>query len=57
LIAGLAVWVLSGLSFAAIAASFGLYPANLLVIDELSDLVIKVVATLLGAWVYKEQSR
>jgi magnesium-transporting ATPase (P-type) len=57
LIAGLAVWVLSGLSFAAIAASLGLLPANLLVIDELSDLVIKVVATLLGAWVYKEQSR
>jgi hypothetical protein len=56
-IAALAVWILSGLSFAAISASFGLFPTNLLVIDELTDLAIKVVATLAGAWVYKEQSQ
>jgi hypothetical protein len=56
-IAGLAVWVLCGLSYAATSASFGLFPASLLVIDSITLLVMLVVATLLGAWVYKEQSQ
>jgi hypothetical protein len=54
-IAGLAVWVLNGLSFAAVMASFGLLPASLLVVDSLTFLVTLVIATLVGAWVYKEQ--
>jgi hypothetical protein len=45
-IAGLAVWILGGLSF-----------ASLLVIDGLTFLVMLVVATLFGAWVYREQSQ
>jgi hypothetical protein len=56
-IAGLAVWVLCGLSFAATMAAFGLFPANVLVIDAFTGLVMCVVATLLGAWIYKEQSQ
>jgi hypothetical protein len=56
-IAGLAVWILGGLSFAAISASFGLFPVSLLVIDGLTFLVMLVVATLFGAWVYREQSQ
>ena len=56
-IAGLACWVLWGLSYVAISASFGLFPASLLVTDALTTLVMTVVATLVGAWVYKEQSQ
>ncbi len=55
-VAGIGVWVLCGLSFAATSASFGLFPTNLLVIDSITFLVMLVVATLLGAWIYKEQS-
>jgi hypothetical protein len=57
MIAGLAVWVLCGLSYAVISAVFGLFPANLLVIDALTSLVASILATLLGAWIYKEQSQ
>jgi hypothetical protein len=35
----------------------GLFSANLLVIDSLTSLVGSVVGTLVGAWVYKEQSQ
>jgi len=54
-IAGIAFYVLSGLLPAISLSSMGLFPNNVLVIDGLTRLVICVVATLAGAWVYKEQ--
>jgi hypothetical protein len=54
LIAGIAVWILQGLSFGAISGSFGLFPTKLLVIDAVTILVTTVLSTLAGAWVYKE---
>ncbi len=56
-IAGLGFWVLSGLIPAISYGSMGLFPANVLVIDTLTYLVMLVVATLVGAWIYKEQSQ
>ena len=55
LIAGLAVWILCPLSFDLIVGAFGFFPAKVLVPDILTTLVMYVVATLAGAWVYKEQ--
>jgi len=55
LIAGIAFWVLSGLLTYISYGVMGMFPTNLLVIDGLTGLVILVVATLVGAWVYKEQ--
>ena len=54
--AGLFFWVLGSLGPAVSLGIMGLFPANVLAIDSLTGLVICVVATLLGAWVYKEQS-
>ncbi len=56
-VAGLAMWILNGLSFSASMAAFGLLASNLLVTDSLIYLVALVVATLAGAWIYKEQSQ
>jgi hypothetical protein len=58
-IAGLAVWILSVLSLATATSSlgFGLFPVNVLVIDALTNLVVYIAGTLVGAWVYKEQSQ
>jgi hypothetical protein len=53
-IAGLACWVLWGLAYAAISASFGLFTACCLVVDTATTLVMMIVAALVGAWVYKE---
>jgi hypothetical protein len=53
-IAGLAVWILQGLSFEAISGAFGLFPSKVLVIDAMTILVATVISTLVGAWVYKE---
>ena len=55
ILVGLAVWILCPLSYSAISASFGLFPAEILVPDSLTNLVVYVAATLAGAWVYKEQ--
>ena len=55
--AGLGVWILCPLSYNVLSAIFGLFPANLLVIDAFTFLVVSIVGTLLGAWVYKEKSR
>ena len=55
LLAGFIFWVLSGLSFAVMLGSFGLFPVSLLVIDSLTYLVMVVVATLLGAYIYQDQ--
>jgi hypothetical protein len=54
--AGLAVWALQALSSDAVMAAFGLFSSKEVVADCLTNLVAYVVATLLGAWVYKEQS-
>jgi hypothetical protein len=54
-IAGIAFYVLSGLLPAISISSMGMFPTNVLVIDGITALVMSVVATLIGAWVYKEQ--
>lgn len=55
--AGLAVWALQGLSFDAVLDAFGLFQAKAVAADSITALVLTVVSTLLGAWVYKEQSQ
>lgn len=56
-IAGFVFWVLSGL-FAYISLGMtGMFPINLLIIDCLIYLVMVIVATLLGAWVYREETQ
>jgi len=52
--AGVAFWLISYLLPAAGLASFGLFPLRLLTIDAVTYLVVMVVATLVGAWTYKE---
>ena len=55
LIAGVAFWIMSAL-YANISLIFGgLFPAGLLLIESLTSLCLYVVATLAGAWIYKEQ--
>ena len=54
LIAGLAVWILQGLSFGVISGSFGLFPSKVLVIDAITILVTIILSTLAGTWIYKE---
>lgn len=54
-IAGIAFYVLTGLIPAISFIAIGMFPTNVLMIDGLTGLVIYVVATLIGAWVYKEQ--
>jgi hypothetical protein len=56
LFAGLAFWVLSGLLPTISWGSLKLFSVRLLTIDVLSYLVMVIVATLLGAWVYKEEA-
>ena len=56
-IAGIAFWVFSSLISAISLGSMGLFKASLLAIDSLTGLVLYVVATLLGAWIYKEQTQ
>jgi hypothetical protein len=55
LIAGLFVWFFYGLSFGLNAGAMGLIPTKVLVADSLTTLVQYVVATLAGAWIYKEE--
>jgi hypothetical protein len=45
------------LSLDAILGAMQLFPGGPLVTDSLTTLVVFVVATLVGAWVYKEQAR
>ena len=56
LFAGLAFWVLSGLLPAISWGSLKLFSAGLLILDALTYLVMIVVATLVGAWLYKEET-
>ncbi|MBN1832312.1 MAG: DUF1761 domain-containing protein [Deltaproteobacteria bacterium] len=55
-LAGFVFWVLSVLLPYISLGAFGMFPARLLIIDCLIALVIIIVATLLGAWVYREES-
>lgn len=55
-LAAFAFWLLSGLFPTLSWGSMRLFPASLLTIDVLTYLVAVIVATLLGAWVYKEQA-
>jgi hypothetical protein len=54
--AGVAFWVLSGLLPTISWGGLRLFSAGLLTMDVLTYLVMVIVATLLGAWVYKEQA-
>jgi hypothetical protein len=56
-IAGFAVWLFGGLLPAISYGSMGLFPGNVLVIDSLTYLVVLIVSTLAGAWVYREQAQ
>ncbi len=55
--AGLAFWAFISLLPNISLGSMDLFPASVLLIDTLTGLVTCVVATLLGAWIYKEQSQ
>jgi hypothetical protein len=55
-LAGFGLWLLSGLLPTISWGSLRLFSARLLTIDVLTYLVILIVATLLGAWLYKEQA-
>ncbi|MBN2321024.1 MAG: hypothetical protein JXR49_18240 [Acidobacteria bacterium] len=57
LIAGFVFWILGGLLPYLSFGSMGMFPVNLLIVDCLIYLVIMVVATLFGAWIYKEPSQ
>ena len=55
--AGFFFWILSGSLPDLSLGSMGMFPANALIIDCITTVVIIVVATLLGAWIYKEPSQ
>jgi hypothetical protein len=55
LLAGFGFWVLTGLLPTISWGSLRLFPAGLLVQDVLTYLVMVIVATLVGAWLYKEE--
>ena len=55
-LAGFVFWILSGLFAYITFGMTGLFPVNLLIIDCLIYLVTVIVATLLGAWVYREET-
>jgi len=54
-IAGIAFYVPAGLLPAVSLGSMGMFPADTLVIDGISALVMYVLATLAGAWIYRER--
>jgi len=56
IIAGFIFWILSVLLPYLSFGSIGMFPAGLLAIDAIIGLVILVVSTLLGAWIYQEPS-
>jgi hypothetical protein len=49
-----AVWLLWYLPATSVYASFGIFPARLLVVTAIGGLVNVVLATLAGAWLYRE---
>jgi hypothetical protein len=54
-IAGIAAWIMRVLLPAVSWGATGLFPIKLFVIEDILYLIICIVATLAGAWVYKEQ--
>lgn len=52
--AGLAVFFIGYLTFSATFSSMGLFPTRLLIISTVVGFVEIILATLLGAWMYKE---
>jgi hypothetical protein len=55
-LAGFAFWILGGLLPAISLGPLGLFSASVIALDSLTYLVIVVVGTLLGAWIYKEEA-
>ena len=53
--AGVAVWFFGSLLAAIADANLGLFPGNVLVVSAIWELVQSVVATILGAWTYREE--
>jgi len=53
--AGVAVWFFGSLLAAIADANLGLFPSNVLVVSAIWELVQSVIATILGAWAYKEE--
>jgi magnesium-transporting ATPase (P-type) len=56
LLTGFIFWILSGLLPYLSFGSTGMFPADLLILDSLTYLVIMIIATFLGAWIYQEPS-
>ena len=56
LFAGFGFWVLTGALPTISWGSMKLFPAGLLIQDVLTYLVMLIVATLVGAWLYKEEA-
>ena len=54
-IVGIAVWIMRIFLPAVAWGSTGLFPVKLLVIEDILCLIVCIVGTLAGAWVYKEQ--
>jgi len=55
LILGLVLWIMGPLTLDCILGAMQLFPGTTLVVDALTGLLMFVVATLAGAWVYKEK--
>jgi uncharacterized membrane protein len=53
--AGLAVWFFGSLLTAIADSNLGLFPSNILIVSAIWELVQSVVATILGAWLYREE--
>jgi hypothetical protein len=54
--AAVAVWFFGSLLGAIGNANLGLFPSNVLVVGVIWELVQTVIATMLGAWAYKEET-
>ena len=54
LILGLVLWIMGPLTLDSILGVMQLFPGTTLVVDAITGLVMFVVGTLAGAWIYKE---
>jgi hypothetical protein len=54
--AGVAVWFFADLLAAVAQANLGLFQSNLLVVPAIWTLVEQIVATVAGAWLYREDA-
>jgi hypothetical protein len=55
--AGFAVWLFAHATFAIATVTLGLFPASLMAIEAAWGLIERLVSTLAGAAIYREQSR